>query len=44
MSKRYQMWPSRFADCEDPAKLNLMPFVEEDVTRLGKCMIRQVRT
>jgi hypothetical protein len=36
MAKNYNLWPSSFADCGNKEKLNLMPFVKEDVNTLGK--------
>ena len=36
MAKHYALWPSRYSDCTDPEKLNLMPFVNEDVKNLGE--------
>ena len=36
MAKHYALWPSRYSDCTDPEKLNMMPFVDEDVTNLGE--------
>ena len=36
MAKHYALWPSRYSDCTDPEKLNLMPFVDEEVTNLGE--------
>ena len=40
MAKHYALWPSRYSDCTDPEKLNLMPFVDEDVTNLGEFAYR----
>ena len=39
MAKHYALWPSRYSDCTDPEKLNLMPFVDEEVTNLGEFAI-----
>ena len=36
MAKHYALWPSRYSDCTDPEKLNLMPFVDEEVSNLGE--------
>ena len=43
MAKHYALWPSRYSDCTDPEKLNMMPFVDEDVTNLGEflCLCRR---
>ena len=38
MAKHYALWPSRYSDCTDPEKLNLMPFVDEEVTNLGELL------
>ena len=39
MAKHYALWPSRYSDCTDPEKLNMMPFVDEEVTNLGEFAI-----
>ena len=36
MAKHYALWPSRYSDCTDPEKLNMMPFVNEDVSNFGE--------
>ena len=41
MAKHYALWPSRYSDCTDPEKLNLMPFVDEEVTNLGEFLYFQ---
>ena len=38
MAKHYALWPSRYSDCTDPEKLNLMPFVDEEVSNLGELL------
>ena len=44
MAKHYALWPSRYSDCTDPEKLNLMPFVDEEVTNLGEFLNTQTST